>query len=383
MKQSRFRKTLMTVHLWAGIILCIPLVLIGLSGSALLVQREILRFQVPSTALGQSQSITRMIAAAQATMPPNVSASWIDLPEAAGKPAAVQFEVSRRPRRTIAVYVDPVSLETLGSYEVVRRGRIMTMFTDMHEFLMLPPHIGLRATGWMGVAMVLMGLSGMVLWWPRPGKWRAAFTVRRGARGIRLQLDLHHAIGIWGLAMFLFLGFSGMYLTFPETFAAGVQLVLPGRADAAPDQRVIPVSWPKDADEAVRLAAPVVPNVRVLGVQLPGPSGTRYAVEVERKGWRPNFPPVAVTFDSLEPGVLTVDDPRTYAAVDRFVNMQYALHFSTGIGWLWTLLVFLSGLTPLALAITGVTAWWMKRAARKRERPFVSEEIVLVQGVVQ
>ena len=41
------------------------------------------------------------------------------------------------------------------------------------------------------------------------------------------------------------------------------------------------------------------------------------------------------------------------------------LHFGTGLGLVWTVLVFLSGLLPLALAITGVTVWWKRRALRR------------------
>src|SRR5260370_40477359 len=61
-----FRRVLQTIHLWVGLILAIPIILIGLSGSALLLQREILSLSVPAaSATGQSQSIARIVASAQ------------------------------------------------------------------------------------------------------------------------------------------------------------------------------------------------------------------------------------------------------------------------------------------------------------------------------
>src|SRR5262249_50885434 len=160
-------------------------------------------------------------------------------------------DLAERPRRTFGIYVDPVSLKILGTTEIVRRGPIMTVFTDIHEFMMMPPHIGLRFVGWMGVAMVLMGISGLVIWWPREGQWLAAFLIRRDARGLRLHLDLHHAIGIWGLPLFIFLGFSGLYLTFPETFATTVRSVFPRTTEIKADTRHLEARWPQNIDQAI------------------------------------------------------------------------------------------------------------------------------------
>ena len=43
---------------------------------------------------------------------------------------------------------------------------------------------------------------------------------------------------------------------------------------------------------------------------------------------------------------------------------------------LWTVLVFLSGLLPLLLAITGLTVWWKKRQARKGEGVRIVESAI-------
>ena len=49
----RFRAVLMTVHLWAGLILAIPFILLGISGSILVLQPEAPRWSIPAaTATG-------------------------------------------------------------------------------------------------------------------------------------------------------------------------------------------------------------------------------------------------------------------------------------------------------------------------------------------
>ena len=113
-----------------------------------------------------------------------MKANWLEIPGSPGHAAAVQFIVSNRPNRTVEVLVDPVSLKVLGSSELIRRGPIMAFMVRIHEFLMMPDRIGLPAVGWTAVAMTFMGLSGIILWWPRKGRWLAAFLVKRGARGL-------------------------------------------------------------------------------------------------------------------------------------------------------------------------------------------------------
>jgi uncharacterized iron-regulated membrane protein len=363
---ASFKSAVRTLHLWIGIALCIPMILIGLSGSALLVQREILWLSAPAvSAAGTARPLTQVVAAAQATMP-SVGANWLELPRESGRPAGVQFIVANRPQRTVEVLVDPKSLKVLGSSELVRRGPVMTFFTNIHEFLMMPTGVGLRVVGWMAVAMTFMGVSGLVLWWPRRGRWLAAFMVKRGAKGLRLHLDLHHAAGIWGLVIFLILSVSGIYLAFPQSVSSVTRVAFPrGATDVAPLPAGFPETWPSDADAAVAVAEAAIPDAQAVGIKLPRPPDNLLMVQLETKGLAPSIPPITVTFDTRTKEI-HIDDPRHYPASDRALNVLYALHFSLGTGPLWTFLVFLSGLLPLFLAITGVTIWWKKRQARRR-----------------
>jgi len=354
------------MHLWLGIALCLPMILIGLSGSALLVQREILWLSAPAaSATGQRQPLSRIIAAAEASQP-GFRPNWLELPKSRSSPAGVQFIVATRPTRTVEVLVDPVSLKVVGSSELIRRGPIMAFLVRIHEFLMMPDRIGLPAVGWTAVAMTVMGLSGIVLWWPRKGRWLAAFLVKRGARGLRLHLDLHHAAGIWGLLFFLLLSVSGIYLAFPQTVSSAMQTAFPGRESSEkPIPPGFPQNWPIDPEEAVAIAMAAVPDTRAVGVLLPRSPEAALMVQLEAQGFAPSIPPITVAFDPRDTGAVHIDDPRNYPLPDRILNLFYALHFSIGAGPVWTFLVFLTGLMPLFLTVTGLTIWWTKRSRRR------------------
>ena len=189
MSWNSIRSALQTIHLWTGLIVAIPLILIGLSGSALIVHREILAHSVPAaTAKGERQSIAAMIAAAQPALP-DLTPARVDLPAAAGYPAAILFPTADRPARTIAVYVDPVSLKLLGSAAVAPRGPMQSWLVSMHAFLLAPPRYGLELVGWTAVIMTFMGFSGLILWWPRQGRWKQQFWIAKGAQGLRFNLS--------------------------------------------------------------------------------------------------------------------------------------------------------------------------------------------------
>jgi uncharacterized iron-regulated membrane protein len=105
-----------------AIALCIPITLIGISGSALLLQREILAASVPrAAATGEKQTIARIVAAAQAHAPPGMITDHVDLPTAEGASAVVQVGKPGQEQGKVAIYVDPVSLKILGSTSVVAR----------------------------------------------------------------------------------------------------------------------------------------------------------------------------------------------------------------------------------------------------------------------
>jgi uncharacterized iron-regulated membrane protein len=349
-----------------GLLMAIPLILIGVSGSALLLQREILAYQVPSaTTQGERAPLAEIIAAAQKAAPENATARSVVMPAYASSPVTVNFDTAGQPPRSL-VHVDPVSLEILGSTtNVTNRGPLLDLFIKAHAFLLLPAWIGFPTVGWMAVAMTFMAVSGIVLWWPRKGMWRQAFWMRKGARGLRFHVEFHHVVGFWGSLALLVMGVSGIYLVFPDSFRQSVAAVMPTGANAAADQRYQGGPAPAHADSALAAALAAIPGTRPIQVQLPPNPDLPFVVHLETGGFRPKLPPILVTMNARTGEINFVDDPRTYSIGDKFLNLQHALHFGIGLGWLWKAVVFVSGILPLALAITGFMMWLKRRSAKR------------------
>ena len=367
--KGRFKHYLLTAHLWLGLMLCIPIIVIGISGSALLVQSHYLNRSLPAaTATGPKQTLMRAIEAARAAGPENARLGRVDLSVRDGHPVTVQLNPPGRGVRAVRVYVDPVSLEVLGTKEVVPRGQALGFLINIHSFLMMRPFIGVKIVGALGVVMILMGISGLILWWPRKGQWRRAFIVSRGARGLSLHLDLHHAAGIWTVAVLLLMSVSGVYLCFPQTVTDGLTRIMPSALGSGePVAGFVPTPGPLDADMAVASALTAVSDARAVGVLMPEQEGRPILVflETTRLGGATQ-PQILVTLDRATGDVGYVDDPREHGMVETVVNFQNALHYGVAFGAVWWIVVFVSGLLPLLFAITGLNIWWARRRVTHR-----------------
>jgi len=267
-------------------------------------------------------------------------------------------------------FVDPASLEVLGSAERRRNGEFMRFLTSMHLALMFPSYYGGQTVGWMGVAMCLFGISGLILWWPKRGRLRSALLVRRDARGFRLNHDLHSVIGFWSLPVFMILSISGVYLVFPSTFGDTVKDFLPHESTLVHREvdasTVASLSNPTvlTADDAAKLALAVVPDARLHSVQLPpGEDGT-FMVTLMPTYAGEGAPQISA-FVGPGPEVSAVVDPRQDPLGTRVLDWMKSLHFGLGMGIVWKVLAFFSGFLPLLFAITGLRMWQLRRAQRR------------------
>lgn len=362
------------IHLWIGLVLCIPLVLIGITGSILVFEHEIeALFEAPgprATLGGEPRPVGDIVAAAQAAAPPGQVARFYRAPQEEGEPARVSFGAPGQAAgpgggRGMQILVDPVTLAVLGADQSAPG--LMRQIIMLHANLLVPGREGRGIVGWLGVVMLVLGGSGLVMWWPRPGRWRQSFTVKWSARGLRLNRDLHGAVGIWGLAVFLVVSFSGVYLAFPQSTGAVIRVAFPARDLRGAQVQVKPVEGgqPFGVGTAVERALAAVPDAEVQLVGFPARPDQPFRVSLTRPGQEAGTPTATVFVDPWTGAVAEIRDPRDYSAGETIMAWQHALHAGHGLGPVYKILVFLSGLLPLLFAITGVSMWLLKRRRRR------------------
>lgn len=380
------RRVLFQVHLWIGLILSIPFAILGVTGSYLVYDQDF--DTVPAaTAQGALAGPAAILAAGAAGRDGFVPAS-LTMPAREGLPAVVRLARAPQPGGEDVrggrggpggpggafggpqIYVDPVSLEVLGE-----RGRNRTELSDfmhqLHGSLQIGGREGRSVVGWLGVGMTLLGLTGIVLWWPRNRRFGPAFTVKSRS-GYPLHRQLHGAVGIWGWVVYVIVCFSGVAISFPQTISAAVGAPAPqGPFGGAVQFEPVPRGERISLERSLEIAHERVGDVRLTAVFLPIEDDQPMRANFASSNLR-GAPQINVSIDPYRGTILMVRDPRAVAG-SMFMGWQRPLHDGQGLGFIWQALVFFSGLMPVVFMITGTAMWWIKRKRRPSEAP-VSDE---------
>lgn len=108
--------------------------------------------------------------------------------------------------------------------------RLVSGLIELHESF-LAGDIGKAINGAGAVAVLLIALTGLFIWWPGVRRWRRSLSLRSGIGWKRYVWDLHSAIGFWSYLFILIFALSGVYLCFPETFHAVADRIEPLTAE--------------------------------------------------------------------------------------------------------------------------------------------------------
>lgn len=370
---SRARRLWLVAHRWAGLIAGAVLVVAGLSGSFLAFYTQIDRALNPDWVTtaggGQPWPMQRILQAARPAMPGRFLHSVFP-PADARDVHHVWFTPSATDQdRMWEVLVDPYSGRLLGSREAVptmrftRRDIANTVYT-LH-FQLFMGEAGSTIVGFAGIFLLVSGLSGIVLWWPRGRQWRTGLRIKRGSHGIRLHFDLHRAVAIYSVAALGVAAVTGVTLSFPSYVKPLVGAFSPITEQPA---IALPASneGAIDADLAMTEAIARVPAGRVSCLWLPGASGPAWRVtlrEAEGVAWAGGRADVW-----LHPAGGSVLAQRRYgdaSAGETFLAWQLPLHGGSAFGMPGQLLICLLGFVPSLLAVTGSVIWWRKRRGRQ------------------
>jgi len=90
---------------------------------------------------------------------------------------------------------------------------------EFHDHL-LAGRTGLLVNGIGAMVVALLFITGLMLWWPRPGYWLRSITIRTRVGGWLFIRELHNALGFWLLAFIAMWVMTALYFAFPDAFNA-------------------------------------------------------------------------------------------------------------------------------------------------------------------
>lgn len=388
-----FRKAILVVHRWVGLLTGSIVLVVSLTGALYvfdqetynLLHRDLVRVEPSDRPMRPASEI---IVAGRAALGPEAPVSWIEGfgPGRAVEVHAYRWDDSARGLgywNTIklwkAAYLNPYTGEVLGSVD--RRFGFFTVVRHMHQSLLLRHDVGHRIVGTAVLVFLGMLITGVVLWWPRNRaavKQRIKVAWRAGRR--RLQWDLHAVLGIYVLPIALIIAATGLVWSF-KWWESGMYFLVSGDArDPWADEPEHKASLPGADSAALASAAPgsapmdiafreVMRRSRPGGnywVTLPeGPDGVLEAAYQEpvRSGW---VTWSGMSFDPHSGAVIHTDLFEDKDIRKRFGNSIYDIHVGRIFGWPTQILALLASLLCASLPVTGFLMWrGRSRAGRK------------------
>ncbi len=365
------RSIFLKIHLWVALVAGLFIVLISLTGSALVFRADIERWQFSDwltvKPLNQGHSLDEAVAHALRQHPER-EVSKLVVPATARESIEVVLQVRNPPTLKaadlISVYVDPYRLQILG--ERRRASGIMWYLQDFH-YALFAGELGLKINGIAALALLALALSGPVLCWPGLSRWRTALSIRRQPAAARWH-DIHGAVGIVSWLAILLISLTALYFAFRSTATAALTLAS-GAASVTP-----PAVLNRAASESRRDAPPAFAPISTLvrNARETEPSARFYELRPARTLQRPaslsfQLPGETVPgrhrmfLDPTTGTVLRVDRFDSLDAGGRLFASMAPWHFGNFGGrltqWIW----FMTGLVPPVLLGSGFWLWLRKR----------------------
>jgi uncharacterized iron-regulated membrane protein len=219
------RKALFQIHLWTGIGLGLYVLLMSVTGSALVFRRELVKWLAREP---------RVVAGSGARMTEN------ELKQIA-KRGYPEYEVTRvwprkNPDQPVEIWLErrgkklqrlfnPYTGVDLG--DSIRAGfRFVLWLADLHDNLLLEKTGRLiNAAG--GIFTMLLGLTGAIIWWPGSDTWRRSLSFRWKTNPKGFNWTLHSALGFWTFLFLFMWALTGIYLSIPIVFNDAVDFLEP------------------------------------------------------------------------------------------------------------------------------------------------------------
>jgi len=355
--KKQLRALWLQVHKWIGLLLAVLIIPISVTGAAL-VWHDWLEAQLDPqrhAVLGPAGlPPSAYAAAASAALAPDERLTALRFSPEGEPVVAVASKLAAgggRPER-INTWLDPRDASVIERASA-NEGLVRVMHV-IHGSMMIPGGWGRPLVGWVGVFMLVSCLTGIWLWWPLAGGVRSGF---RWKRRNTLNANLHYLAGFWILIPLAMLSFTGAWISFPSVFSAFESG--PSRGPGGPGGPAQPLAATQTSVDAAVVAATPRATGALLGVGWPTEREASWTIQFATDG-----APAEVKVADAGAVVAPPEPPQP----ETLARTMRRWHDGTDMGVVWQVVIFLGGIIPALLSVTGLIIWWRARQARRRSR---------------
>ncbi|GFZ98340.1 hypothetical protein GCM10008018_50740 [Paenibacillus marchantiophytorum] len=365
----RMRKFILTIHLLLSLTLGLFVVLTCTTGSLLMIEPEVESWMHPVNHEQTPGQVSAAVIKQHADAAnPGFVADRIEYPK--NDPFYhVHLTQANNGKENFTVYADPGTGDTFGKVQTDRLEPFATIY-QLHRYFLLTSVIGkvpaASLVGILGIALMLMLVSGIYLWWPGLRKLATGFKVVLHRGKLIKNMSLHKTVGMISIPFLLVLALTGTVNAFEKSipnwvgFKAKEEIPATALQSKSKDAAALPL------DQVEQIVKETYPKSKVIKIQLPQKAGQSYQIGL-KEGLSGNGSSNSTLYmDASTGSVLYKTDPNL--AINFYNSWRKGLHFATWGGEPLRIISFFFGMTPLALMITGLFIWRIKANARKRSR---------------
>lgn len=356
----KFRNRLLALHSLVGILGGLLLVIMGLTGSAIVFHQELDRALNPQLMQvipqGKPVSIDAILQSAQNHLSKNSRLESIRIPRTPEE--TYQLGLKAKPDILSEMFIHPYTGEFLG----VRHSKktIISILYAIHHDLFAGT-LGLYLVGISGLILIAQSITGLMLW----TGWRklaSGVRIRWNAPIRLLSFDLHNVGGFVSNLFLLITGFTGVIIV-------GAHILLaPPAAEAEvppPFQSAIAVS------ELLRTADAAIPEGTTMDVSFLDAQKMVVTKKLPQDHARFYFS--TVTLDGRTGKILELNKVAETPPMWKFLIPVADLHFGS-VGGLPTRIVYVFvGLMPTVLFVTGLLNWRRRRLLGARREIAIAQ----------
>lgn len=364
MARPTLRSALVWTHRWVALATSVVLLVACFSGILLAFERPLVRLLDAEANVvavrGATQPVRVWLEAALAAHPGTTALS-IRLPTEADDAAVVLLNQGKN------VHVDPYDGRVLAT-----RGRgqgVGERINKLHGTL-FAGELGHTLVALTTALLLFLVGSGLYLFWPKPGAWRRALTVRPRGPLRRVALELHNVAGFVTALPAAVLAFSGVFMAYEGSLAPLAHRALGGPAshrlaDTAGDGADV------DVDAALAAARAVVPEAKLTALALPAPDTpirsytvlARFPEDLSGSG--------RTRVDVTVAGGIAraLESSREQPSGVRFVALQRPLHTGEALGVVGVGVVVATSVLLSLQTLTGFVLWLLRRKRPEKTPP--------------
>lgn len=338
-------------HRWLGLVLGIWLVLIGLSGAVLLYKNPLLRWQYP-----QLQGIEPVA---------DISAWGALMDQLQQDPA---FRYAKLPAED-ALWLEAVThtdshyyYDHQGQLRLVRAAHsdVLSWLYDFHLHL-LAGKDGRQVMGYLGLAILVMLITGLVQWWPRQVRrqlWRLPWR----KPDLRTLRQWHTSLASLFSPLQLLILLTALAVIFSAQVRPALNWLFNDpvvvKSDAQP--MVQPLSQ-SDWTEVLVRARSYWPQMEFRLLSFRGDAEQAYRLRAKSPNeWHPNGRSTLL-IDAVSYQILDSQNADELGRGQRLYNLMYPLHMAAVGGQGYKLLLLFGGVLPLILFISGLWYYLLRR----------------------